>query len=156
MSSIKVKIDNKEIKLPVIVGTEDEHGIDITKLRKETGFITLDPGYANTGACISNITFIDPVGYISMLSLLKNCEMIITDSGGLQKESYFAKKKCLTVREQTEWVELINNGSNILCKPEDLKDSYYKILNEEVDFSNIFFGDGNASNFITKSIEKFF
>lgn len=104
----------------------------------------------------SNITFIDPVGYISMLSLLKNCEMIITDSGGLQKESYFAKKKCLTVREQTEWVELINNGSNILCKPEDLKDSYYKILNEEVDFSNIFFGDGNASNFITKSIEKFF
>tara|TARA_X000001036_G_scaffold328193_1_gene306766 strand:- start:1952 stop:3217 length:1266 start_codon:yes stop_codon:yes gene_type:complete len=59
MSSIKVKIDNKEIKLPVIVGTEDEHGIDITKLRKETGFITLDPGYANTGACISNITFID-------------------------------------------------------------------------------------------------
>ena len=59
MSSIKVKINNKEIKLPVIVGTEDEHGIDITKLRKETGYITLDPGYANTGACISNITFID-------------------------------------------------------------------------------------------------
>ena len=59
MSSIKVKINNKEIKLPIIVGTENEHGIDITKLRKETGFITLDPGYANTGACISNITFID-------------------------------------------------------------------------------------------------
>ena len=59
MSSIKVKIDNKEIKLPIIVGTENEHGIDITKLRNETGFITLDPGYANTGACISNITFID-------------------------------------------------------------------------------------------------
>ena len=59
MSSIKVKINNKEIKLPIIVGTEDEHGIDIAKLRKETGYITLDPGYANTGACISNITFID-------------------------------------------------------------------------------------------------
>ena len=59
MNSIKVKINNKEIKLPIIRGTENESAIDITKLRKETGFITLDPGYANTGACISNITFID-------------------------------------------------------------------------------------------------
>ena len=59
MNSIKVKINNKEIELPIIRGTENESAIDITKLRKETGFITLDPGYANTGACISNITFID-------------------------------------------------------------------------------------------------
>ena len=59
MDSIKVKINNQEIKLPIIRGTENESAIDITKLRKETGFITLDPGYANTGACISNITFID-------------------------------------------------------------------------------------------------
>jgi len=59
MGSIKVKINNKEIKLPIIKGTENECAIDITKLRNETGFITLDPGFANTGACISNITFID-------------------------------------------------------------------------------------------------
>ena len=104
----------------------------------------------------SNITFIDPVGYISMLSLLRDCEMVITDSGGLQKESYFAKKKCLTVRKQTEWVELINNGTNILCEPENLKNSYYKILKNKCDFSSNFLGDGNASNFITKSIENFF
>ena len=44
MGSIKVKINNKEIKLPVIKGSENECGIDITQLRKETGFITLDPG----------------------------------------------------------------------------------------------------------------
>ena len=59
MDSIRIKINNQEIKLPIIRGTENESAIDITKLRKETGFITLDPGYANTGACISNITFID-------------------------------------------------------------------------------------------------
>ena len=59
MSSIKLNINGKKIELPVIEGTENEHGIDITQLRKETGYITLDPGYANTGACISNITFID-------------------------------------------------------------------------------------------------
>tara|TARA_Y100000768_G_scaffold521_1_gene409 strand:+ start:47472 stop:48527 length:1056 start_codon:yes stop_codon:yes gene_type:complete len=104
----------------------------------------------------SNITFIDPLGYISMLSLLNDCEMVITDSGGLQKESFYAKKKCLIVREQTEWVELINNGINVLCKPEDLRKAYYKILNKECDFSNNFYGDGNASNFIIHSIENFF
>ena len=59
MSSIKININGKEIELPVIQGTENENGIDITQLRRETGYITLDPGYANTGACISNITFID-------------------------------------------------------------------------------------------------
>ena len=59
MNSIKLNINGKEIELPVIEGTENEHGIDITQLRKETGYITLDPGYANTGACVSNITFID-------------------------------------------------------------------------------------------------
>lgn len=104
----------------------------------------------------SNITFIEPIGYISMLSLLKDCELVITDSGGLQKESFFAKKKCLIVREQTEWIELINQGTNVLCKPEHLKNAYCKILNEGCDFSNNFYGDGNASNFIMKSIENFF
>ena len=59
MNSIKININGKEIELPIIEGTENENGIDITQLRKETGYITLDPGYANTGACISNITFID-------------------------------------------------------------------------------------------------
>ena len=59
MDEIKIKINNKQISLPVIKGTENEHGINITQLRKETGFITLDPGYANTGACTSSITFID-------------------------------------------------------------------------------------------------
>ena len=104
----------------------------------------------------SNVTFTEPLGYISMLSLLNQCEMVITDSGGLQKESYFARKKCITVREQTEWVELINQGTNVLCKPEDLRKAYNKIINEECDFSNSFYGDGYASNSIIQSIEDFF
>jgi len=59
MDKAKLKIASKEIELPIIKGTENECAIDITKLRKETGYITLDPGYANTGSCKSNITFID-------------------------------------------------------------------------------------------------
>ena len=54
-----LKLDGKEIELPVIVGTEGEKGIDISELRSKTGYITLDNGYMNTGACLSSITFLD-------------------------------------------------------------------------------------------------
>jgi len=59
MSSAKLLLKNQEINLSIKKGSENEVGIDITKLRSETGYITLDPGYANTGSCISSITFID-------------------------------------------------------------------------------------------------
>ena len=60
MKKAKLILDQKQtIELPIIKGTENEKAIDITSLRKETGYITLDPGYGNTGACISDITFID-------------------------------------------------------------------------------------------------
>jgi citrate synthase len=55
----ELRLDDKTIELPVVVGSEGEHAIDISKLRAETGYITLDPGYANTGSCQSDITFID-------------------------------------------------------------------------------------------------
>ena len=59
MSSAKLIIDKQEINLPVINGAESEKAIDITALRNKTGYITFDPGFANTGSCVSNITFID-------------------------------------------------------------------------------------------------
>lgn len=60
----------------------------------------------------SNILLIEPVGYFDMLQLIENAKMILTDSGGLQKEAYFFNKFCVTLRDQTEWVELIENGFN--------------------------------------------
>ena len=48
--SVKIKLDEKEVELPIVVGTEDEHGLDISKLRAQTGYITLDDGYGNTGS----------------------------------------------------------------------------------------------------------
>ena len=63
---------------------------------------------------ISNLTIIDPVGYLNMIWLIDHCEMVMTDSGGLQKEAYFFGKPCFTMRDETEWVELINIGANVL------------------------------------------
>ena len=59
MSSIKIDLDGKRFDLPVIEGSEGEKAVDITHLRKETGYITYDPAYVNTGSCSSGITFID-------------------------------------------------------------------------------------------------
>ena len=59
MTTAKLVLDGKEIELPVIVGTEDEKAIDTSKLRDLTGYVTLDPGYGNTGSCLSAVTFID-------------------------------------------------------------------------------------------------
>lgn len=59
MSTAKLILDGQELELPVVVGTESEVGVDVTSLRSKTGAITLDPGYGNTGACRSAITFID-------------------------------------------------------------------------------------------------
>src|SRR5580693_3984861 len=55
----KLEVGGKVYQLPVVVGTENEHAIDISKLRQESGYITLDDGYSNTGSCSSAITFID-------------------------------------------------------------------------------------------------
>ena len=59
MKNAKLNVNDKIIELPIFKGSEDEVGIDITSLRSKTNHITIDPGYANTGSCLSSITFID-------------------------------------------------------------------------------------------------
>lgn len=66
----------------------------------------------------NSVLLLNPVGYFEMVNLLVNCTGVITDSGGLQKEAYFAKKKCYTLRNQTEWVETLHNGCNTLLDPD--------------------------------------
>lgn len=61
-----------------------------------------------------DVTLIDPVGYFEMLWLLKHCCLVCTDSGGVQKEAFFFSKACVTMRDQTEWVELVEVGANVL------------------------------------------
>lgn len=62
----------------------------------------------------NNIYLVDPVGYLEMVWLEVNSEFIVTDSGGVQKEAYFHEKYCVTLREETEWVELVQRGFNSL------------------------------------------
>ena len=80
-----------------------------------------------------NLTIIDPVGYLEMVWLIDNCDLVMTDSGGLQKEAYFFEKQCITLRDETEWVELVECGANRLvgADKEKIVSSYQLLVSSE-------------------------
>ncbi|MBC8344702.1 MAG: UDP-N-acetylglucosamine 2-epimerase (non-hydrolyzing) [Candidatus Marinimicrobia bacterium] len=102
----------------------------------------------------SELNMIPPLSYQEMVNHLSNAKMVITDSGGVQKEAYFSKTKCITVRPETEWVELVDAGVNILCESnKDAIDAAYHIMvQKSCDFSQTLYGHGNASKMIVDSM----
>ncbi|WP_149273769.1 non-hydrolyzing UDP-N-acetylglucosamine 2-epimerase [Pareuzebyella sediminis] len=104
-----------------------------------------------------NIQIIDPVGYFEMIWLLMHCTMVITDSGGLQKEAFFFKKPCLTVREETEWVELIENGYNVLtgANKSAIVQAYRDLKDNDIDFNKHLYGTGSTGHEIVHELIKF-
>jgi UDP-GlcNAc3NAcA epimerase len=93
------------------------------------------------------VTTIDPVGYIEMLWLLDHCQLVLTDSGGVQKEAFFFSKACVTMREQTEWVELVEAGANevVGADEEDIVQAARKNIGRRVQDSEQLYGGGEAS-----------
>jgi UDP-GlcNAc3NAcA epimerase len=106
--------------------------------------------------CVSNyIKIIPPVSYLEMILLEKNCKMIITDSGGVQKESHFFRKPCIVLRKETEWVELVNNGTARLvdADPVRIREEFTRLLENDSSLEYPgFYGDGKTAEFILKEI----
>lgn len=104
----------------------------------------------------SAISFIEPVGYLEMLQLLSESSLVITDSGGVQKEAYFRGTRCLVARNETEWVELVDMGFNRLLVDLSKAVSTVREMIEggAKDFSALVYGDGNASEKIASILSK--
>ena len=102
-----------------------------------------------------NILIVEPMTYFNFLSHLKNSELVITDSGGIQKESYFMKKNCLIIREETEWVELTDNNNNKLCgySKENIVKNFNDRFEMNLSFEKAFYGDGNSTDLILKILK---
>lgn len=106
----------------------------------------------------TDIQIIEPVGYLDMTILTSNASMILTDSGGLQKEAFFFNRFCITLREETEWVELVDNGYNFLAgsDTEKIIQAFQTIKNREFIKKHNFYGGGKASeniaNYLVKNI----
>ncbi|MDQ1332751.1 MAG: UDP-GlcNAc3NAcA epimerase [Bacteroidota bacterium] len=101
------------------------------------------------------IKIIPPVTFLEMTLLEKNSKMIITDSGGVQKESHFFRKPCLVLRKETEWIELINNGTAVLvdADPKKIRNEFVRFNNfgHELDYPR-FYGNGKTAEFILKEV----
>ncbi len=101
-----------------------------------------------------NIEFIDPIGYIEAISYQSFAEAVITDSGGMQKEAYILKKKCITLRSETEWTETTNGGWNTLLYSEnEITGLQNTLLKLPTDYQSGIYGQGSAADEIVTIIK---
>lgn len=98
-----------------------------------------------SGINLDGLIVIEPLGYIDMMTLVKNACCIYTDSGGLQKESYFQGTLCVTLRDETEWLETISSGWNRLWKGDD-----YLVPRTAINE----YGSGDTSNKIIEKLKR--
>lgn len=128
LRNIMIYLENEALKQPIILPLHPR-----TKQRID-----------QLGLVFKNIQVVEPLGYLDMQKLLSKATLVFTDSGGLQKEAYFHQKPCVTLRTETEWVELINNGWNRLWT-----EPLYKDRKPILDY-----GNGNAATEILNILEQ--
>jgi len=103
-----------------------------------------------------NVHLVDPVGYFEMVWLLDHCELVLTDSGGVQKEAFFFGKACVTMRDQTEWVELVEAGVNELVGANEMRivEAAERNIGRKVQDREQLYGGGEASQRIVDELVK--
>lgn len=153
--------------------TDDEHrlrtiALSLIKVAKSIDVVL--PLHPRTKSLLSQIGLFDdlksvvkvtkPLGYLEMVALEKSAKLIVTDSGGVQKEAYFHKVPCVTLRDETEWVELVEEGYNVLCPPtstQNIVSVVTEALAKEIVFSGApIYGDGDSATKIALKLVELF
>lgn len=142
--------DNPE-KLSQIIDSLNRLSKDIKVL------FPMHPRTKKLAACLGKeILFevTEPIGYLQLQALVKASKLVVTDSGGLQKESYYAGKRGVVVMPDTGWRELTDCGWNILSSPSQIYENTIKAINENRPYPTNIYGNGNAAEKITNAILK--
>lgn len=145
--------DNKEALLEILKAADSLDSICIYPVhpRNKEAVTTLKKEYG-----FNNIYLCEPVSYMTSIYLLLHCKKVITDSGGLQREAFFAKKQCITVFNQVIWPETMINNRNQLANAKE-NDILEKLaLEQSLAGCEEPFGDGNSAKKIVIAIEDFF
>lgn len=133
----------------------------LNKINREISVIV--PLHPRTRKILGNLDLkvefkiLEPIGYLEMINLIKYSSLIITDSGGLQKEAFFFDKFCVTTRDETEWVELVENNFNILAGANEntIIEGYRTLVEKPFKKTIEPYGKGNSAEIIVREIEKY-
>ncbi len=109
------------------------------------------------GISTQNLQIIEPVGYLDMIQLEKNALLILTDSGGVQKEAFFYGVPCVTLRDETEWIELVENNYNALTPPTSVDlicENVAQMLSKPYPIIKNLYGEGNTADKIIDILSK--
>jgi UDP-GlcNAc3NAcA epimerase len=163
-----LKLNNRNFILCTIHREENTDNVEnlksiifaLNSINKETLIVL--PLHPRTRNVLNknNIKFdfdpIEPVGYFDIIELLKHCKLVITDSGGMQKEAYFFSKYCITLREETEWTELVESKVNFLAGSDknNILASYSKIPERKENFNYKLYGDGKSAEKIVQLLKQ--
>jgi UDP-GlcNAc3NAcA epimerase len=108
-----------------------------------------------SGLSIRHVRMLEPIGYFDMLILVSSCRAVLTDSGGLQKEAYYLGKPCITLRDETEWVELVAHRFNVIvgADPNRILEAERMVRDGQISVRDIgLYGAGDASLRIVDSL----
>lgn len=133
----------------------------LNKVHKNIAKVVL-PLHPRTRGAIANaglkldVHIIEPVGYLEMIWLLKHSKLVLTDSGGVQKEAFFFGKACVTMRDQTEWVELVDAGANELvgANEDKIVSAVFRHIGRIIEDKHKLYGGGKAAGRIAGRLSK--
>ena len=142
------------VKALLRLSKEEEIIIPLHPRTKKLLDVNLSPDIYNELVNNERIHIIPPASFLEMIKLEKNASIVLTDSGGVQKEAFFFKKPCIIIRSETEWKEIVECGAAIIAdaNEDNIVNGYYHFKENKISEYPELFGDGKAAEFICNEL----